>query len=70
MRKSLAIYKLLKLILKEIGNLSTLISTGETVVWNLPTRNFPDPYEFTRWIQPNNKKENNMDFIKTCIRKW
>ena len=32
MRKSLAIYKLLKLILKEIGNLSTLISTGEIVV--------------------------------------
>ena len=32
MRKSLAIYKLLKLILKEIGNLSTLISTGEIVI--------------------------------------
>ena len=32
MRKFLAIYKLLKLILKEIDNLSTLISTGETVV--------------------------------------
>ena len=32
MRKSLAMYKLLKLISKEIDNLNTLISTGETVV--------------------------------------
>ena len=38
---------------EKIDNLITLIPTWEIVVWNLPTRNFPDPDEFARWIQSN-----------------